>query len=295
MATINFSADLQEIINQNLFALGYPPEPGEDLDAVLIRYFNLQRRIPPVLVWTVKQSKELAAKSLPQSIGLGLQQFIKKAESGQSLKPYLSIQINNPDYQDLMFYDWEIFHFHLGTCPHPTHPEFVERTEDLLFAIADLKTAKIYLIDIHPHRGGFTNQDLLKIIEENWSEILDPHTLSGVMRLTYNVSDSDIGSLRKAGINTVLQTPSGRVLASMGGGITAARTSARNRIYADRLKADFDRLEVYFIQQQSYLEDYFKSKYGKDWNDLIFKVRSFVSLVKIEELMTGEVIEIPIQ
>lgn len=281
------------MISQELSALGYPPALGEDIDTILIRYINLQRRIPPVLVWTVKQSKELTDKSLsfPHSIRLGLQQFIKKAESGQSLKPHLSTQSDNPDYKDLMFYDWEVFHFHLGTNPHPKHQGFVERTDDLLFAIVDSNKAEMYLIDIHPHHGGFTNQDLLRIIEENWAEILDPDT-SRIIGLTYNASDNDIGILRKAGINPILQTPSGRVLISMGGGITSAGTSIRNRREADRLITSVHQLEEWFVQQQASVEASFKSKYGKKWDDLTFKIKSFDSPVKIEEVTTGEVLEI---
>jgi hypothetical protein len=119
VAKINFLADLKEIITQELCSLGHPPKDEEDLDTVLTRYLNFLVRIPPTIVWTVKQSKELANKIIPQEITLGLQKFIEKAESGQILKPHLSTHSDNPDYKDLMFYDWGIFHFHLGTNPHP--------------------------------------------------------------------------------------------------------------------------------------------------------------------------------
>ena len=115
MAKINFLADYQEIITQELCSLGHPPQDEEDFDTVLTKYLNLLLRIPPTIVWTVNQSKELANKILPQEITLGLQEFINKAEFGQYLKPHLSTQSDNPDYQDRMFYDWGIFHFHLGT------------------------------------------------------------------------------------------------------------------------------------------------------------------------------------
>jgi hypothetical protein len=293
VASINFLADFQEVISQELSTLGYPPEPEELFDSVLMRYLNFQRRIPPVIIWTVRQSKELSAKSFSKSVNLGLKRFIEKAESGQSLKPHLSTQSDNPDYRDLMFYDWGVFHFHLGTNPHSKRTGFVERTDDLLFAIADLSKAEMYLIDIHPHRGGFTNQDLLRIIENNWPEILEPYTLQGVIGLTYNASDNDINSLRKSGLNTILQTPNGRFLTSMGGGITAAGTSIRNRREADRVIISIRQLETWFIQQKAFVEDYFKSKHDKDWADLTFKVKSFELPLKVEEIKTGEVLEIP--
>jgi hypothetical protein len=234
----------------------------------------------------------LANKIIPQEITLGLQQLIEKAESGQDLKPHLSTHSDNPDYQDLMFNDWRIFHFHLGTNPHPNRQGFVERTGDLLFAIAHSPTARMYLIDIHPHKGGFTNQDLLRIIEENWTDILAPYTLKRCVGLPYNASDSDIERLRKAGIDPILQTPSGRVLSQMGGGITRAGNSRRIKREADRIKTEVRQLEELFIQQRDTIADDFNREYGKNWDELEFKVKSFKAPVRIEEITTGEMLEI---
>jgi hypothetical protein len=292
MAKINFFADFKEKITQDIGSLGHPPKDEEDLDTVLKRYLNLLLRIPPTIVWTVRQSKELANKILPQQITLGLQQLIEKAESGQDLKPHLSTQSDNPDYKDLMFYDWGIFHFHLGTNPHPKRQGFVERTHDLLFAIADSHTARMYLIDIHPHHGGFTNQDLLRILEENWPEILAPYTIKRCVRLPYNASDRDIDSLRKVGRNPILQTPGGRVLSQMGGGITKARNSSRIKTEADRIKTRVRKLEEWFIQQPDTIADDFNREYGKNWDELEFKLKSFEAPVRIEEITTGEMLEI---
>jgi len=57
VATINFLADYQQIITQELCSLGHPPKDEEDLDTVLTRYLNFLERIPPTIVWTVRQSK----------------------------------------------------------------------------------------------------------------------------------------------------------------------------------------------------------------------------------------------
>ena len=237
----------------------------------------------------------MANKIISEEIKLGLQQFIEKAQSGQDLTPHLSIKINKPGYKDLMFYDWGIFHFHLGTNPHPKRQEFLERTDDLLFAIADSDTATMYLINIHPHRGGFTNQDLLRILEENWPEIIEPYALKGVDGLTDNASDSDIDSFRKARINTVLQTPGCRFLIAMGGGITSAGTSLKIGREADRIITNVCQLEKLFIQQRDTRAVYFNDKYGKNWDELEFKLKSFEAPVNIEEITTGEIIEYPLQ
>lgn len=292
MAKINFIADLKEKITQELCSLGHDPKEEEDLDTVLTRYLNFRVRIPPTIEWTVNQSKELANKILPQEITLGLQQLIDKAESGQDLKPHLSTLIDKPDYKDLMFYDWGIFHFHLGTDSHPKRQGFVARTDDLLFAIADSPTARMYLIDIHPHHGGFTNQDLLRILEENWPEIIEPYALQGVDESTYNASDSDIQRDREAGINPILQTPGGRFLRAMGGGITTAGTSFNIEIEAYGIKTEVRQLEELFIQQRDTIADDFNGEYGKNWDELEFKLRSFEAPVRVEEITTRKMLEI---
>jgi len=258
----------------------------------LKRYLNFSLRIPPTIVWTVRQSKELANKILPQEITLGLQHLIEKAESGQDLKPHLSTLIDDPDYPDLLFYDWGIFHFHLGTNPHPRRQGFVERTGDLLFAIAHSPTARMYLIDIDPHHGGFTNQDLLRILEENWPEILEPYALKRCVGLPDNDSGSDIDTLRGAGIDPILKTPGGRVLSQMGGGITSAGNSRRIKTEADRIKTEVRQLEKSFIQQRDTIADDFNREYGKNWDELEFKLKSFKAPVRIEEITTGEMLEI---
>lgn len=290
MATLNFLSDFQELIEYELSNLGHASQPGEELDTVLIRYLNLLRRLPPVVPWTVKQSTDVANKSLPKEIRDGLKQFINKAESGKDLKPYLSIQINNPDYADLMFYDWGILHFHLGTTPHPKHKGFIKRTGELLFAITEQSTATMYLIDIHPHIGGFTNQALLRIIEKNWSEILEPYTVYGVSGLSYHASDDDIGTFREAQINAMIQTPNGRCLVPMGGGITLAGTSLLITRKADDVRTTISKLENHIVQHQETIENDFKSNYRKEWDDLKFKLTSFDPVIRVEEVITGKVV-----
>jgi hypothetical protein len=234
----------------------------------------------------------LANKTLPQEITLGLQEFIEKAESGQDLKPHVSTKINKPDYPDLMLYDWGIFHFHLGTNPHPKLQGFVEGTDDVLFAIAHSHTARMYLIDIHPHQGGFTNQDLLRILEENWPEIIEPYALKRCVGLPDNDSDSNIKRLREAGLNTILKTHGGRFLQPMGGGFTSAGNSSRIKREIYRIKTEVRQLEELFIQQRDTIADDFNREYGKNWDELEFKVKSFKAPVRIEEITTGEMLEI---
>ena len=189
-----------------------------------------------------------------------------------------------------MFYDWEFFHFHLGTTldPNPRRSGFIQGTNELLFAILASDSEMMYLIDIHPH-GSFTNQDLLRIIEENWGELLDPYTVPGIYEIDHNPSDNDIGSFRKARLVTMLQTPGGRILSPMGGGMMTDGSSVKNVIEADEIRANVREIQEIFIQQRETLTTLFKSKYNKDWDDLNFKLISFEQPEKIKELTTGTV------
>ena len=157
----------------------------------------------------------------------------------------------------------------------------------------------MYLIDLHPHEGGFTNQDLLKILEDNWPEIIEPYALKRCVGLPDNdfgLPDNDSGSnikrLREAGINTILQTPGGRFLKSMGGGITSAGNSSRIKTEAYRIKTEVRELEEWFIQERDTIADYFNRKYGKNWDEREFKLKSFKKPERIEEITTGEMVEI---
>ena len=113
-------SDLKQFIERELAVRGYTAKPSDDLDAVLLRYLNVLNRVPRHVPWDVKLSKELSAKTQDSRIQKGIKRFIQKAKAGEDLTPYLSRRFpQNPDYQDSMFYDWGMFHFHLGTKRNP--------------------------------------------------------------------------------------------------------------------------------------------------------------------------------
>jgi len=199
MAKIDLLSDLKIMVEQELSNLGYSNSITADLDTVLLNYFNVINRLPAIIKWKIKQSKEVKQKikTLTPDIKQGVENFIRKAKFGQDLRPHLSKRINQSDTKDLMFYDWGIFHFHLGIRQDENQPDFVERTNELLFAI--VKDNTMHLIDIYPHHNSFSRQELIQIIENNWCEILDPYTLKGVIRLTHNVLNDGIHQLRNAG------------------------------------------------------------------------------------------------
>lgn len=289
MAQINLLNDLKELLILEMNSLGFSLVNGEDVDSILIKYLNLAIKIPPIIKWTIEESSEVKAKNLSPEIKAGFEKFKLEAESGSDLKPYLSTRINDPNYSDLMFYDWGIFHFHLG-CDLD-HRGFINRTNELLFAISKPNEDKLFLINIYPHQNAFSNQDLLAIIEHNWPEIVDRHNLKGVIGLSGDpVSNEDLHKLRKAGINTVIQTPGGRVLAPMGGGISTAGTSVRTRMQADTILNTIENIEREILKKKIEIETVMHSKYNKKWEDLVINLVEFGGTITIIEDDSKEII-----
>ncbi|MGK7938936.1 MAG: hypothetical protein AB4062_02020 [Crocosphaera sp.] len=208
MGKIDFIQDLKPIFSQQLNQLGYKTKEKYDVETILYHYFNIIFRLPPVQNWTIKQSQELIDKtdSLKPNIKQGLEKFIKNAERGNDLKPWMSENINQADYIDLMFYDWGIYHFHLGTyiVNKGKNKGLIKRTDEVLLAIRSPNESIMYLIDIRPHKQEenlWYKQELIDIIENNWPNILDMYTLPGVVELLNPPSDEDIKILREGQVN----------------------------------------------------------------------------------------------
>jgi hypothetical protein len=263
---LNFQEDLRQQFADWLSVNGYPSDG--DLHAVVVRYLNVTKRMPQVRRWQIRKSREVRRTRINWRIRLGLWKFIWKARKGENLNPYLSTGILDADFRDLMFYDWGIHHFHLGT--HLDDRGFVERTDELLFAIADGERGIMYLVDIHPHDGGFTNQDLLRIIEENWPELLDKQALRGITPSYEGLSDDEVKKLRQGGINVAYGTPGGRTVAMMGGGITTAKTNMQDVKAADSILLRVRQAEAGFRTGLTPILTYFQRVYGLSKDDLSF-------------------------
>lgn len=152
------------------------------------------------------------------------------SESGVDVSPYQSKTIDRFEYSELLLFDWGIQHLHLGTVQ--AGQQFSSRTGPLLFAM--YKNTEAYFIAILNH-GQWAELDLLNIIEADWSHLLDPYTLKGVLEISPVPTPAETLELRKAGVMTMQQLASGRVLSSVGGGITTAKTSVKAMTEAQRL------------------------------------------------------------
>jgi hypothetical protein len=153
--------DLKQMIKKELHALGYTANEDDELDAVLLRYVNVSNRVPRRISWDIRLSKEIiaklsrkvSAKTPDGRIQKGIKQFIKEAKAGEDLKPRMSRQFfQNPDFQDCMFNDWGMFHFHLSTKRKLDARGLTKGTHEILFAISDPCAPVMYLVDVRPHK-----------------------------------------------------------------------------------------------------------------------------------------------
>jgi hypothetical protein len=154
----------------------------------------------------------------PTGVEKGLNWLEEKIKKGESVNPHLNSAIKT-DKLDGLLYDWGIHHLHLGESF--SAPGYVKRTGPVLFAI--FRKDDVYFIDIRDHEG-WSDKNLLEIVNRNWPELLSIYKMEGVKPET-SFDENDITSLRKSGVNTFHELSDGNSYLSMGGGITSAGTS----------------------------------------------------------------------
>jgi hypothetical protein len=217
-AHFDFLGDWTEFLRQRLDIAGHPPLPSDDFRALALRYFNLQKRRFEARPREVRRSREF---NCPADLLPIVDRIAEQSRKGEDLWPYLSRSITDPAYNDALLNDWEIHHFHLGA--EVESDGFVERFitagDPLLFA----RVTSDFLLFINTARhGDWGNQQLVEILHTNWPEILADCVLPRVKGLPCHLTDSGIKTVRKAGIDTVLQMSDGTVYGQIGsGGMTS--------------------------------------------------------------------------
>lgn len=220
-ATMDFYSDWVAILRGELAAVGYPAPAVANGQEVCFRHFNYRKRAIDVRPRAVEQSAEFV---LPADQVAGYEALKAKIEAGEDVRPHLSTQLTDPDYDDPMLNDWGIHHFHLGTSPHPTRPGFVARTGPLLYA--RVLDDQVLCFQIMTH-ANWTNRQLIEIWHNNWPQDLAPYKLKGVSAAMPAVTDDELKLLRQGRVNTILQLPDGSLIVPPGGGIATSGLSAQ--------------------------------------------------------------------
>lgn len=231
---MDFIKDLRTIAEVLLDHYGLDHLATEDAIDVIRRWVNVHLK----LIKTLPRKVFVAPNVDPQALNVPIQQALRAIEmkfvNGADVNGHLSKSIFKEDYTDYLYYDWGIHHLHLSTTQDPTNPFFTQRSDKLLFVT--LNDSSVYFIDVRDHDEDyvFAQKALLKVIHDNWPEVVAPYRLKG-LDIEQDISNpEDIHKLRKAGV-TIIYKVGDAIYAPAGGGITTAATSVKVTTESDKL------------------------------------------------------------
>lgn len=215
--------DLRALIERDVG----PISPSTDFLRALLDWLHLRARSIPQQPRAVIISPEVERQ-------MGKYPAIAKIRNelsrGKDLTPWLSDSVRtkaSDPLADMMFNDWQIIHFHLGTIF--VRPNKVRGTRDVLFAF--IAPDHAVLLDVKPHGRRapppWAMQDLLRILlrvspgDMTRTEFKGALGLSGGPR-----TDNEILKLRQSGMNSPIEID-GRVFLAPGLGIATSKHSTR--------------------------------------------------------------------
>lgn len=218
---MDLNADLGFLLKEDMKKKGISQIGQRD---PLYEYFNLKKRTISIRPRRIVQSREF---EYPQEYEQALGEFENAVMNGKNLNVYLTDSITTPAKSDALLYDWNIVHFHLtrrfredGFAQRSNYQIFAWVTDDCL-----------YMIQTYPHSMEYlySQQEMLRIIEENWPQLLAPYRLHGVANLSEVFNDEEYSKLRKANVSTLVQTRENHVYGFMGGGYMSDGSSGEAR------------------------------------------------------------------
>lgn len=217
---IDIIKGLADIFRVELTEIGYNTDGIIDNNELIKTYFTVRKRLIPMRPREVKKAQGFQC---PQYFEEGYNNFITKVVSGRDLNPHLSRINKKLDKNDMLFYDWDIYHFHLGQ--NIEDDGYVERTGDVLFAIVE--NDKFYAIAIMPH-DNWANKDLLEIVLANWPELLQTYSIEG--KLSHNPTSEEVKAMRKAHVVGAIELSDGKTYFGRGLGYMSDGSSARSSL-----------------------------------------------------------------
>ena len=160
----------------------------------LLRLYLYNKQKIPSGKKNVYYSKEIIKSPLYKAFYKRISVICNTLKQGYSIAPYLTNRTNNLKFEDRLLNDWGINHLHL----QPIGQRNVATDGILLFAY--FYADAVFLLNIGNH-GNFTDRMLLKIIDNNWSDLLE--TFNGIN--PSNLTEKQIMGLRKNNIAYTLQ------------------------------------------------------------------------------------------
>lgn len=203
-------------IRQEMTNVGFDHSALSDQDCA-IRWQAWKRRTVPTGARTVLKASGF---NCPSHLQQGLADLEQAFTTGAKIWPWQSKLIDRPAFEDGLYNDYRVVHFHIGVGFETSG--YINRTGKLLFAIVD--SASVHEIGIYGH-GDWYELDILDIIDENWPNLLDAVTIRGLNVSNCARTRDEVKALREAKVVSIIKLNSGRIIAPPGGGIATDGTS----------------------------------------------------------------------
>ena len=202
-----------------------------------------------------------------------VEEIISDFRNGNDINGRLSEQADNPETNDAMLWEWNLYHLHLGKGKKNANSKLYQRTGHLLIVYIPEGTPSVYLIDVsEKHKNNnvvFSRKRYLEIIDNNWPELLSEYEMHGITP-EHSLTDEERAALRSHHGNT-LNHINGKMIGNPGIGITSAGSSVLHIMQADYFMNIIDQLEKQcrelqkeYVPRQIPEYNNYKLKFDKD-------------------------------
>lgn len=214
--------DLEGLIRDYISA-EMPTQPGylegKSLVHLMIDYRVWRGRFVQPCPRKVHRSAEMNESPRSTEHAEALTEIEAKLVGGEDIEAHLSFRIKDPlgdgglpsdslhkrRDRDLLLAEWGVHHLHLSTQPHHRKQGFVERTDEVLFAV--FRESDAYLLGIyrHPEHDNWAAEEIFAVMARNWPGAGLVHESRFATGLSQEHSDDDRLELRNFGVNTGLK------------------------------------------------------------------------------------------
>lgn len=240
---INFIADAQRICKTKLESMGVKLTHDDD---PILSWFTYCLKIIPQAPRRILKAKTF---SCPPEDEETLKKLEQQIENGADLTPYLSKGIKDCSRDDLMLYDWGIYHLHVSDELVTGKADgFMKRSSLLLYALFNDDTA--YFIRTIAHRGEkymWSRQEYLDIIYENWPKLLENCIINDFS--ADNLTDKERQVLRRKHGNAFVTLKNGITILPPNLGIMSKGISLIAILQADKLRNDLHNAQSTLLKQ----------------------------------------------
>lgn len=214
--------------------LSYDPNGKSDED-ICLHYVNYKRRLISKRARRVLLAKEFSLGPAGKH-ACGITLIQERFEQGDDLTPHLHEEIFDPAFKNAFFFDWGIYHLHLGTVTWSKEHRLVGRTGPLLVVRVDSDAAYFISIISHdkdPNLLG-TDPELLEIIHRDWPATIARYKFPG--RGKRPTTEADIRCQRGISASFLYTLQDGTAYNPPGGSVAASGDSTDAVDLCDQLR-----------------------------------------------------------